>query len=356
MVQDVVPGDPVAVVVGIVSNETGGVTMVLGSAGAGDAGGVKVVMGVNGGGGGDDTGPAELVLGNDVGGNGEVVGDSFVGAGAAGVSVFATVFVTVMGEGETGLGFTVEITLVLVVVVVAGDAVTTTVSVTGGDNEVTVFVGTGCTIVSTTVVAVGPPSPPPSMGTTEYVALLGAMKAGDGFSHWRKGSAAQGTPSSAAAESSGKLGFMAAGYMGLDLEDQQLSTQTGWCCSTAESLGEGQRSRRTVSEGPHLKRGVEGPPAGIWMMLGEIQKAGRLTPRRQTCSNDICQGSAGSRGGAGNCAHKYTGGWCCRRASIRRTNPAALSSDWSEPRLARSSQPPPFYIDDILKYIHTVHT
>ena len=231
VVQDVVPGDPVAVGVGIVSDEIGGVRMVLGSAGGGDAGGVKVVMGGGGGGGGDDTGLVGLVPGNDVGGNGEVVGDSFVGAGA-GVSVFATVFVTVMGE--TGLGFTVEITLVLVVVVVSGDAVTTTVLVTGGDNEVTVFVGTGCTIVSTTVVAVGPPSPPPSLGTTEYVAFLGAMTAGDGLSHWRKGRAAQGTPSSAAAESSGKLGFMAAGYMGLDLEDRQLSTQTGWCCSSRE--------------------------------------------------------------------------------------------------------------------------
>lgn len=234
VVQDVVPGDPVAVVVGIVSDEVGGVRMVLGSAGGGDAGGVKMVMGADGGGGGgggDEAGLAELVPGNDVGATGEVVGDSFVGAGV-GVSVFATVFVTVMGE--TGLGFTVEITLVLVVVVVWGDAVTTTVLVTGGDNEVTVFVGTGCTIVSTTVVAVGPPSPPPSMGTTEYVAFLGAMKAGDGFSHWRKGRAAQGTPSSAAAESSGKLGFMAAGYMGQDLEDRQLSTQTGWCCSSRE--------------------------------------------------------------------------------------------------------------------------
>lgn len=224
--QDVMPEDPVAVVAGIVSDETGGVRMVLGSAGAGDAEGVKVVMGV---GGEDDTGVAELVLSNDVAGNGDAVGDPLVGAGV-GASVFATVFVTVMGD--TGLGFTVEITFVLVVVLVAGDAVTTTVLVTGGDNEVTVFVGAGCMMVSTTVVAVGPSSPPPLIGTTEYVAFLGAMKPGDGLSPCRKGSAAQGPPSSDGTESSSKLGFMAAVYTGLDLEDRQLSTQTRWCCSS----------------------------------------------------------------------------------------------------------------------------
>lgn len=219
--QDVESGDPVAVVMGIVSGGTGEVKMMLGSAGADGAGGINVVVGVDG---GDETGLVELVLSADVTDVGDVVDGPIVGAGV-GVSVLATVFVTVMGE--TGPGFTVEITFVLVVIVVAGDAVTTTVAVTGGDNEVTVFVGAGCSIVSTTVVAVGPSPFPPSIGTTEYVAFLAAMKPGDGFSHWRKGSAAQGTPSSEEAESSSKLGLMATVYRRLDLEDRQLSTRTG---------------------------------------------------------------------------------------------------------------------------------
>lgn len=297
--QDVVPGDPVAVVVGTVSDDTEGVRMVLGSAGTGGAGGVKVVMCVDG---EDDSGVAELVLSADGAGNGQVVGDPFVGDGA-GVSVFATVFVTVMGE--TGLGFTVEITFVLVVVFVAGDAVTTTVSVTGGDNEVT---------VSTTVVAVGPSSPPPSIGTTEYVAFLGAMKPGDGFSHWRKGSAAHGTHSSDEVESSSKLGFMAAAYMGRVLRIGNYRRRRDGVA--AESLGKGQ-NRAAVSEGLHLKRGVGGAPRHFDDARRNSEGWTSHTQGRNLQQWRLSR----KRGGVGNRAPRYTGGWCCRRAVQKAMKP-----------------------------------
>lgn len=99
------------------------------------------------------------------------------------------VVVVILGSAVmvVGLGSTTEMTFV----VTDGVAlVTTTVSVTVGSEWTTVLVST--TVVAGSGWSVLPSPSPPSMGTTEYVAL-GASCGDDGDSapcgHWKKGSA-----------------------------------------------------------------------------------------------------------------------------------------------------------------------